>query len=59
MERNELAGRLIREPGAGPSADLVDRLTLDADLRRLFARLLGELEAAWPRPSRGRSSPPH
>ena len=44
-ERDELAGRLLREPGGGPFADLVDRLTLNADLRRLFARLLGELEA--------------
>jgi len=44
-ERDELAGRLLREPGGRPFRDLVDRLTLNADLRRLFARLLGEIEA--------------
>jgi hypothetical protein len=45
MGRDELAGRLLREPGGRPFADLVDRLTLNADLPRLFARLLGEIEA--------------
>jgi hypothetical protein len=44
-ERDDLTGQLLREPGGGPFADLVDPLTLNADLRRLFARLLGELEA--------------
>jgi len=45
-ERDELAYRLMREPGGQGLADLVDRLTLSPDLRRTFARLLGELEVS-------------
>ena len=44
-ERGELAMRLLREPGGRGLGDLVDRLTLNAELRRMFARLLGEVEA--------------
>jgi hypothetical protein len=58
-ERDELAHRLLREPGGQPLADLVDRMTLNPDLRRLFARLLGELEASLtPDLSRRRPSMP-
>jgi hypothetical protein len=44
-QRDDLTNRLLREPGYQPLANLVDRMTLNPDLRRTFARLLGGLEA--------------
>jgi hypothetical protein len=47
-DRDVIAARLLRyrdERGMA-WADLVDRLTLDPELRRRYVRLLGELEAS-------------
>jgi hypothetical protein len=47
-DRDAIAARLLRyrdERGTA-WADLVDRLTLDPELRRRYVRLLGELEAS-------------
>ena len=47
-DRDAIAARLLkyRDERGTAWADLVDRLTLDPELRRRYVRLLGELEAS-------------
>jgi hypothetical protein len=44
-ERDELAGRLLREPSGRDPANFVDDMSLDAEFRRQVVRVLGWIEA--------------
>jgi hypothetical protein len=44
-ERDELAQRLMREPGGQDMADLIDGISLNMAARRQVVRVLGSLEA--------------
>ena len=44
-ERDELAHRLLREPGGDIAAELIDSLSLDPQLRQQVVRVLGWIEA--------------